>query len=87
MYSETYAAASKALTVSGDNSGLTPDSNLLVWMVYDFHSCLTLIRKDGSWESGLLMSDTSVLNAFSEDYVTKMLRDFFITDTEVTMIK
>lgn len=86
QYSTDYAAASKALAVSGENAGLGNDRHLLVWLSYNYHSCLCLIRADGSWESALMMGDLQAVEAFSEDYIRGWMENFYIFNAEIEVV-
>ena len=70
-FNENYAAAAKALTLSGTDA--PAGENVVVWVMYDYHICICLIRADGTWECTLFMSDRTVLAGFSEDYISQLL--------------
>lgn len=69
QFSQAYAAASYSLTQQGGNTGIETGNGVIVWLMYDYHICLCYVHADGSWESALLMSDQTVLNGFSKEYI------------------
>ncbi|MCR4620793.1 MAG: hypothetical protein K5663_01790 [Clostridiales bacterium] len=69
QFSKDYAAASYALTQQGGNSGVESENGVVVWLMYDFHICMCYLHADGSWESAMFMSDKTVLQDFSEEYI------------------
>ena len=87
QFDKAYTDGANALIQTGTDETVAADGNLLVFTVYDYHICLTLIRADGSWETGLIMSDWNVLNSFNEDYVRAALGQFYVTDVEILSVK